>query len=111
MILEVGKAMLKRLGYRVKIAQGGRTAVGCVSEMGSDIDLVILDLIMPGFDGGKTFDHIREIHPEMPVILSSGYSMDGQAKEVMERGCNGFIQKPLNISELAQKIREGLNSR
>lgn len=110
MILEVGKAMLERLGYRVITAQGGEAAVAHVSEMGGGIDLVILDLIMPGIDGGKTFDRVREVHPSIPVILSSGYSIDGQATEIMDRGCNGFIQKPFNMSELAQKIRVALNS-
>ena len=67
-------------------------------------------MIMPGMDGGKTFDTIREICPGMPVVLSSGYSIDGQAKEIMDRGCNGFIQKPFNISKLSLKVRKILDS-
>jgi CheY-like chemotaxis protein len=110
MIMEVGRAMLERLGYRVVTADNGQAAVASVSKMGEDIDLVILDLIMPKIDGGKTFDRIRSIHPSLPVILSSGYSINGQATEIMERGCNGFIQKPFNILELARKIREVLDT-
>jgi DNA-binding NtrC family response regulator len=56
-------------------------------------------------DGSKVFDHIREIRPQIPVMLSSGYAINGQADEIMRRGCNGFIQKPFNISELSQKVR------
>ncbi len=109
MIVEVGKAMLEWLGYRVLVAQGGAEAVECVSKTGAEIDLVILDLVMPGIDGGTTFDRIREIRPSMPAILSSGYSINGKATEIMGRGCNGFIQKPFNISTLARKIREVLD--
>jgi DNA-binding NtrC family response regulator len=109
MIIDVGKAMLERLGYRVMVANGGKDAVETISKMGSGIELVILDLIMPGWDGGITFNHIRDIQPDLPVMLSSGYAINGQATEIMDRGCNGFIQKPFNISELSQKIREVLD--
>ena len=110
MIVEVGQAMLERLGYGVVVARGGAAAIATVSEMGGAIDLVILDLIMPGIDGGKTFDRIRALAPAMPVILSSGYSINGQATNIMQRGCNAFIQKPFNIAELSQKIRQTLDA-
>ncbi|MBC2710157.1 MAG: response regulator, partial [Desulfosarcina sp.] len=100
MIIDVTQALLERLGYQVIVANGGEKAVERISEMGNEIDLVILDLIMPGIDGGTTFDRIRKIQPKMPVLLSSGYAIDGQAHAVMRRGCNGFIQKPFNITEL-----------
>lgn len=109
MIIEVGQAMLKKLGYRVIISMSGRDAVQKITEMGSEIDLVILDLIMPELDGGRTFDLIRKTSPLMPVILSSGYAINGQATEIMNRGCNGFIQKPFSLSELSQKIRQILD--
>jgi len=105
MIIEVGKEMLEILGYRVVVSQGGLDAVDKITAMGNEIDIVILDLIMPEMDGGKTFDRIREIQPEIPVMLSSGYAINGQATEIMRRGCNGFIQKPFTISEISQKIR------
>jgi two-component system cell cycle sensor histidine kinase/response regulator CckA len=105
MILDVGQAMLEKLGYCAMIATGGRQAIEQITKMGDKIDLVILDMIMPGMDGGKTFDRIREIQPALPVILSSGYAINGQATAIMARGCNGFIQKPFNISEFSKKIR------
>ena len=106
MIIDVGHAMLESLGYRVFAAQSGQGAVKAVTEMGNEIDLVILDMIMPGMDGGKTFDRIREIHSEIPVMLSSGYAVNGQAEKIMRRGCNGFIQKPFNIFEFSKQIRK-----
>ena len=64
---------------------------------------------MPGMDGGVVFDRIRAMHPAMPVMLSSGYAIDGHAAEIMGRGCNGFIQKPFNLSELSHKVRKVLD--
>ena len=104
-ILDVGQAMLKELGYRVVISKSGSEAIEKITDFGNEIDLVIIDLVMPGMDGGKTFDRIREIHPQMPVLLSSGYAVNRQATEILQRGCNGFIQKPFNIAELSRKIR------
>ena len=110
MIIEVGEAMLKQLGYRVMTANSGAAAVACLLQKNGGINLIILDLIMPGMDGGETFDQIRQIRPSAPVILSSGYSMNGQAATIMARGCNGFIQKPFTLGALAQKIREVLEA-
>lgn len=109
MILNVGQAILEKLGYRVIAAEGGMQAVETISKRGDDIDLVILDLIMPGLDGSETFDRIREIQPDIPVMLSSGYSINGQAEEIMQKGGCGFIQKPYQISELSQAIRKILD--
>ncbi len=109
MILEVGRAMLERLGYRIIVAVGGEAAVKVVERKGNEIDLVILDLIMPGMDGGEVFNRIKEVLPQMQVLLSSGYAINGQADEIMQKGCNGFIQKPFNISELSRKVRKILD--
>ncbi len=108
MITEVGRAMLNQLGYSVSTAGGGKEALAVLEAQGERIDLVLLDLIMPGMDGGAVFDAIRRLHPGMPVILSSGYSLNGQATEIMARGCSGFIQKPFNLAELSRKLHDVL---
>lgn len=108
-VMQVGQALLERLGYRVIAAQNGKQAVDTIVKKGDEIDLVILDMIMPEMSGNKAFDLIREIQPAMPVILSSGYSLNGQADAIMRRGCNDFIQKPFTISELSKKVRKILN--
>jgi DNA-binding NtrC family response regulator len=95
----------------VVACKGGQEAVKAIVDRGDEIDLVILDLIMPGMDGGTTFDRIREVLPGMPVLLSSGYAINGQAHDIMCRGCNGFIQKPYNISELSNKVRHVLDDK
>jgi len=107
--MQVGKALLERLGYRVITAKDGKQAIDIVVKKGDGIDLVILDMIMPEMGGDKAFDLIREIQPAMPVILSSGYSLEGQANAIMRRGCNEFIPKPFTISELSQKVRKILD--
>jgi len=111
MIIDVGRAMLKKLGYQVLVAKGGPQAIEMAATHRDEIDLVILDLIMPHMDGGKVFDQIREQHPAMPVILSSGYAINGKAADIMRRGCNGFLQKPFNIAEASQKIRQILDEK
>ncbi len=108
-IIVVCQTMLENLGYRVIVCKGGQEAVKVITDMGNEIDLVILDMIMPGMDGGTTFDRIRDIQPDMPVLLSSGYAINGHADKIMRKGCNGFIQKPYNISELSQKVRKMLD--
>jgi len=110
MIIDVCKAMLNKLGYRVVVANGGAQAIDVIRQRGADIDLVILDLIMPGMDGGAVFERIRDIMPAMPVILSSGYAINGQATQIMQNGCNGFIQKPFNFYALSEKIRKTLDA-
>jgi PAS domain S-box-containing protein len=108
MILDVGQAMLKRLGYQVITAKGGEEAVARIQSSAELFDLVILDMIMPSIDGGKVFDHIQKVRPELVVLLSSGYTSDGQAAALMERGCKGFIQKPFTINELSRQIEQVL---
>jgi two-component system, cell cycle sensor histidine kinase and response regulator CckA len=106
MILEVSREMLEYLGYRVYAAGSGQEALAVYMEKRNEIDLVILDMIMPGISGGETFDRIREINSEIRVLLSSGYSINGEAKTIMDRGCNGFIQKPFQLEKLSQKVRD-----
>jgi CheY-like chemotaxis protein len=67
--------------------------------------MVILDLIMPEMGGGETYDGLKEMDPNVKVLLSSGYSLDGQATEILNRGCDGFIQKPFQLKHLSEKLR------
>jgi CheY-like chemotaxis protein len=74
------------------------------------IDIVILDMIMPGMSGSETYDKPKAINPDIKVLLSNGSSIDGQANEILNRGCNGFTQKPFNVKTLTRKIREILDN-
>jgi CheY-like chemotaxis protein len=106
MVLEVGTKLLEKLGFGVIQARGGREAVEIYEERQASIDLIILDMIMPDMGGGEVFDRMREINPSVKVILSTGYTKDGRAAEIMERGCDAFLQKPFTIRDLSARISE-----
>jgi signal transduction histidine kinase/CheY-like chemotaxis protein len=108
-IRDVGSQMLEKLGYTVVTAKDGEEALDLFQTAPERFDLVLLDLIMPGLGGGAVYDRLREVKPEVKVLLSSGYSIDGQAMEIIERGCSGFIQKPFTMKSLSEKIREVLD--
>jgi two-component system, cell cycle sensor histidine kinase and response regulator CckA len=105
MIIDVGRELLSNLGYEVMLAMSGPEALEEYKKNQAKIDLVIMDMIMPGMGGGETFDRLKEINPDVKVLLSSGYSIDGQATKIMQRGCAGFIQKPFNMNQLGEKIQ------
>ena len=107
-VLEVNQEILETLGYQVVAASSGSEAIDLFKNR-ENIDLVLLDMIMPGMSGAETFDALRSINPNIKVILLTGYSLDGQASKILENGCNGFIQKPFRISNLSQMIRKVLN--
>jgi two-component system cell cycle sensor histidine kinase/response regulator CckA len=108
MIMDVNKELLESMGYRVYAVESGQEAIVVYKEKRNEIDLIILDMIMPGISGSETFDRLRKINPSVKVLLSSGYSLNGEAKHIMDRGCNGFLQKPYQIDKLSQKVREVL---
>ncbi len=107
-IIDVGKQFLEVLGYTVFTASSGQEAIETYNREFGKIDLVILDMIMPTINGGETIQRLKAINPKARIILSSGYSMNEQAAEIMNRECNGFIQKPYGINELSETIRKAL---
>jgi signal transduction histidine kinase/ActR/RegA family two-component response regulator len=109
-VTDVAQEILKVLGYSVHVANNGDKAVEIFSKKHHEIDLVIMDMIMPGKSGAETLDEMRLIEPQIKVLLSSGYNLDQQAKSLKERGFGGFIQKPYNLSRLSAKLDELLHS-
>ena len=110
-ILEVGQELLEAMGYHVLVAMDGKEAIEVYRKHRDEIDLVVLDMVMPNMGGGDAYDRMKEINPDMKALLSSGFSIDGEATEILERGCDGFIQKPFTIKALSEKIGEILNKR
>jgi PAS domain S-box-containing protein len=110
MILDIGKAMLVELGYDSLVAGSGQEALDIFAREKEKIDLVILDMIMPTMGGGDTYDRLKAIDAGVKVLLASGYSLSGEASQILNRGCNGFIQKPFNLEELSRKIRKVLDA-
>ena len=111
MILDVGRELLEELGYTVLPAGSGQEAIDIFQKDRDKIDMIIMDMIMPEMSGSETFDRLKEISPDVKILLSSGYSVDGQATDILRRGCDGFIQKPFNMNQLAERIQKIMPSR
>jgi signal transduction histidine kinase len=109
-ILEVGGRMLRQLGYHVLAAESGAEALEVYRSHNAPIHLVIFDMIMPGMSGNELFEGIRRIDPGVRALLSSGYGLNNQAREILDSGCAGFIQKPFDLRELSRKVRELLEA-
>jgi nitrogen-specific signal transduction histidine kinase/ActR/RegA family two-component response regulator len=108
-MLDVGRQMLEAMGYSVIVSHDGGEAIELYEENKDAIDVVMLDIVMPNMGGGEAFDRLREINPDVKVILSSGFSIDSEAAEILACGCDGFIQKPFNLKELSKKLKQILD--
>lgn len=109
-LIDVGRQMLQALGYEVMVAGTGEEAVKVYEEHSNHIDLVILDMVIPGMGVGKVYDILKAVNPQVRVLLSSGYIFDAEVKEALSKGCNGFIQKPFSLEQLCHKIQRALGN-
>ena len=107
-ILDITSRALKGLGYEVVIARDGREALSYYEKSGNNIDLVIIDLVMPEMGAGECIKGLKKLNHSLPVILSTGYGLTGKAREIIDDGCR-FIQKPYNIQELSEVIAMAMN--
>ena len=90
-VIGVGRQMLEKLGFSVLTAKNGNEALDVYKNNQNDIDIVVLDMIMPGMGAADTYDELQAINPAIKVLLSSGYGADQQTNELLSRGCCGFI--------------------
>ena len=104
----LAKDLLKKLNYKMKICQNGKEAVEYYNKSWKQVDLVVLDMVMPGLSGKETFIALRKINPNIKALLASGYSIDGEAQEILEEGVLGFVHKPFTIQELEKAITDVL---
>lgn len=104
MIGEVTSEMLIKMGHTVSVCTNGQEAVDTYRKQWRSIDLVILDVIMPEKDGEEAFREMKEINPEVKVIVVSGYAKDGKAQTILNEGGKDFLGKPFMQSDLALKI-------
>jgi CheY-like chemotaxis protein len=105
MLVDIGRQMLEALGYHVMVARTGREAVEIYEKNQDSIDMVVLDMIMPDMGGAQACDRMKEINPDIKILVSSGYSIEGEARLTLARGCNGLIQKPFSLKQLSEKVR------
>jgi PAS domain S-box-containing protein len=105
-IREIGESLLTRYGYKIIHAESGERALELYTQMKDSIDLVILDLNMPGMGGYKCLNELTRIHPKVKVLIASGYLADEKQVRIINSGAAAFIGKPFHIRELMQKIKE-----
>jgi PAS domain S-box-containing protein len=110
-VLDACAAMLSELGYHIMLTTSGEEAVERFRSAKDDIDLIILDMVMPGMDGPAVYQQFIKIDPDVKVILSSGYSITNVAKKLLDMGCDKFIQKPFRLSQISKIIRELLDDK
>jgi len=108
-IRDIAFQMLTSFGYTVLTAADGETAMEIYRRKRDEIDLIILDLIMPGMSGRKCFEEILKMNPEAKVLIASGYSPDESTHEILKAGAKGFLSKPYEMKEILKKVREVLD--
>ena len=106
-VREVISRVLVGCGYTVIAAADGQEALTRYGS-GSGIDLVILDLVMPGMGGRECFTRLREANPRARVLIATGYTSDGSSRELLGAGALGIVEKPLQLPEFAQTVRSAL---
>ncbi len=109
-IIDVARDMLEILGYKVIVAQRGAEAIDVYIRHRDEIDLVIQDMVMPVMNGAEVFLALKEINPNVKVILASGYVVNKQIEAIMQQGCRAFMPKPFRLEELSAKVRQVLDS-
>ncbi len=110
-IRSLAREILESCGYRVLLAEDGMEATTIYRQQNGDINLVILDMVMPRMGGRETFLKLKKLNPKVKALLSTGYSQNGRAQEILESGVKGFLQKPYQINALLSKVRSVLDSR
>jgi two-component system cell cycle sensor histidine kinase/response regulator CckA len=106
---DIGKDILEQFGYTVLLAPDGESALELYREKQKDISLVILDIVMPGMGGKRCLEEILKVNPQAKVVVASGYSMNGPAKDVLDDGAKAFIRKPYELKQMLGEVRKVLD--
>lgn len=109
-ILTIGQEICKALGYSVITVTSGEEAIRFYKEKKEEINLVVLDMMMPEMNGLETFLKLKKLNPDIKVLLSTGYTIDEKAQEMLRQGCKGYILKPYNVIDFSHKLRKVLES-
>ncbi len=107
-VMDVNQMLLERLGYRVLTAKTGEEAIHIVNTADGDIDLAILDIVLPDMGGEAVYPLLKKVRPDLKVLVCSGCSIDGPAQEILDAGAQGFLQKPFRIEKLSENLDEVL---
>ena len=100
--------LLRRQGLTVTAFHNGTDALAFYRQRWQSVDVVILDMVMPPPGGKETFAALKQVNPDVAVLLASGYSLNGEAQSILDMGARGFIQKPLVLSDLLERLRAAM---
>jgi CheY-like chemotaxis protein len=108
-IRELGVELFSDVGYKVLTATDGESALELYQKEQEGIDLVILDLVIPGMGGKKCYEEILKINPKARILIVSGYSVNGPGKEALKAGAKGFVGKPFDVAHMLETVRDILD--
>lgn len=108
-IRDLGNQILNQFGYTVLATSDGESGLELYRKEKGKIDLVILDLIMPGMGGKKCLEELLKMNPKVKVVIASGYSIDGPTEEALEVGAKNFVSKPYAMRQMLKVVREVLD--
>jgi PAS domain S-box-containing protein len=108
-LIEINSALLKRIGYKVIIATTAHEAVEIIDHTTLHFDVVLLDIVLPDMDGAVVYPHIRKNRPQAKVVVCTGYDQEGVARELLDAGAEGFLQKPFTLNQISQILSQVLS--
>ncbi|MDA8138808.1 MAG: response regulator [Desulfobacteraceae bacterium] len=104
LVMEVNRAIVEKLGYRVLEARSGREALHIARTFQGTIDFVLLDVILPDMGGNQIYPMLKEILPHIKVVVCSGFTLDGPAREIINAGAESFLPKPFTVAALSSTL-------
>ena len=105
------RSMLEMIGYRVLEAMTGMEAVNLAKTFDGDIDLAILDIVLPDMGGNKVYPLLIEARPNLKVLVCSAYAIGGPEQEIIDAGAQCFIQKPFSLAKLSDNLKKVLEGK
>ena len=105
-VAEAAKAVLEYLGYQVEVVLSGEAAIVYCQDAGHQVDMVLLDMIMPDMPGPECFARLQQLNPDIKVILCTGYDRNHAVQELLDQGVVAFLQKPYELDQIARVCQE-----
>ncbi|MFO7688269.1 MAG: response regulator [Desulfobacterales bacterium] len=109
-VVEAIRKLLELLGYHVLEAKTGKEAIHLARAFDGEIDVAILDVFLPDMNGSNVYSLLKEFRPNIKILVCSGYSIEGPAQEILDAGAHGFVQKPVSVAELSEKLTKLLQA-
>ncbi len=103
-IVEIEEFMFQKIGFEIFIAKNSAQACQLYQDEKDNIDLVVLDMIMPDENGANTYKQLKKINPNIKVLVSSGMGKDSAVKEILNDWPNGFLPKPFKFDEFTKSV-------